>query len=66
VSYSRFGASYDWRHGQHVSKVRQAILALDDPGINNGELAATLYGPSTGRCLKLSSFERDLTELKGP
>jgi hypothetical protein len=33
--------------GEHVSKVQQAILALDDAGINNRELAAILYGRST-------------------
>jgi hypothetical protein len=33
--------------GEHVSKVQQAILSLDDTGINNRELVATLYGSST-------------------
>ena len=49
--------------GEHVSKVQQAILALDDTGINNRELAATIYGSSTSGAVLNYKRQRNIINL---
>ena len=49
--------------GEHVSKVQQAILALDATGINNSELASTLYGGSTAAAVLNYKRHRNIVNL---